>query len=427
MNIVGLKVSNVKRIRAVEIAPRPAGVTVIGGRNGQGKSSALDAVAYAFGGAALIPPDPIRHGENEAYVEVRLDNGAVKRTWKRREDGSIATALEFRDASGNRFSSPQTALQRLVAGETLDPMEFFSLKPAEQRSRMLALVGIDAALNGLYRARELAYERRRIANAELVRLDAALAAPENQADPNAPDEPLSAAQLMEDLKFAENANAAIDAKRKESVKLGNVIMAIKNDIERIEDQLRAARAALAETEAKKAEHDKELAQLEPFDVTPIRQRLVELDVVNARVATKRRRAEIKARHAAAIESQRAHQSEIDGIDRERDRLAGEAQWPVPGLGFNETGPTINGVPFEQASHSERVRISAAMAVCAARRRNPAMSVILIRDGALLDKESLAALDEEMRRLDVQALVECVGDAGDGGFIIEDGEAKGGAS
>lgn len=45
-----LELENVKRIRAVKVEPAENGLTIIGGRNNQGKTSVLDSIAWALGG-----------------------------------------------------------------------------------------------------------------------------------------------------------------------------------------------------------------------------------------------------------------------------------------------------------------------------------------------------------------------------------------
>lgn len=55
-----LEIENVKRVKAVTIEPTQNGLTVIGGRNGQGKTSILDAIAWAVGGSKFKPSDPQR-------------------------------------------------------------------------------------------------------------------------------------------------------------------------------------------------------------------------------------------------------------------------------------------------------------------------------------------------------------------------------
>ena len=55
VKIASLRLENVKRVRAVSIVPTENGLTVIGGRNGQGKTSILDAIAWHWAGTATNP------------------------------------------------------------------------------------------------------------------------------------------------------------------------------------------------------------------------------------------------------------------------------------------------------------------------------------------------------------------------------------
>ncbi len=57
VKIASLELENVKRIHAVELEPAQDGLTVIGGKNAQGKTSVLDAIAWALGGDKMKPAD----------------------------------------------------------------------------------------------------------------------------------------------------------------------------------------------------------------------------------------------------------------------------------------------------------------------------------------------------------------------------------
>ena len=50
-----LEIENVKRIKAVKLEPTRSGLTIIGGNNGQGKTSVLDSIAWALGGEKYRP------------------------------------------------------------------------------------------------------------------------------------------------------------------------------------------------------------------------------------------------------------------------------------------------------------------------------------------------------------------------------------
>ena len=98
MKINKLEIENVKRVRAVKIEPAENGLTVIGGRNNQGKTSVLDAIAWALGGEkfrpsqaqraeSIIPPALHIVMNNGLVVERKGKNSALKVTDPNGEKG----------------------------------------------------------------------------------------------------------------------------------------------------------------------------------------------------------------------------------------------------------------------------------------------------------------------------------------------------
>ena len=78
VKISSLELENVKRVRALSLEPTADGLTVIGGGNGQGKTSVLDAIAWALGGNRKKPDRPTREGSaTPAQLRVELSNGIV--------------------------------------------------------------------------------------------------------------------------------------------------------------------------------------------------------------------------------------------------------------------------------------------------------------------------------------------------------------
>ncbi|NOK23753.1 AAA family ATPase, partial [Corallococcus carmarthensis] len=57
-----LEIENVKRVKAVKIEPTSTGLTIVGGKNNQGKTSVLDAIAWGLGGNKYRPSQPEREG-----------------------------------------------------------------------------------------------------------------------------------------------------------------------------------------------------------------------------------------------------------------------------------------------------------------------------------------------------------------------------
>ena len=140
MRIVELRANNFKRLKAVRI--KPCGNLVrIEGRNAQGKSSVLDAIEAALGGARHSPEVPIRNGTNKATIIADLGELIVERTFTTKG----GPALEVRTKDGVPQKSPQAILDKLLGDLGFDPEGFVRLKPADQLLELKRLVGLDFA------------------------------------------------------------------------------------------------------------------------------------------------------------------------------------------------------------------------------------------------------------------------------------------
>ena len=107
------------------------------------------------------------------------------------------------------------------------------------------------------------------------------------------------------------------------------------------------------------------------------------------------------------------------IEKQKTDAIAAASFPVPGLGFNDTGVTFKGLPFAQCSSAEKLRVSVAVAMSAA----PKLRVIRITDGSLIDSKNLEILSTLAKENDFQLWIEKVDESGKVGVYIEDGEVK----
>ena len=73
-----LEIENVKRIKAVKIEPTKEGLTIIGGKNNQGKTSVIDSIAWALGGERYKPSQATREGSViPPNLHIVMSNGLV--------------------------------------------------------------------------------------------------------------------------------------------------------------------------------------------------------------------------------------------------------------------------------------------------------------------------------------------------------------
>lgn len=408
MKIIELRAENVKRLRAVEIRPDGA-LQVIGGRNAQGKSSVLDAIWLALGGGKASKETrlPIRDGEKKASVRLDLGELVVTRSWTRN-----GTSLKVTNADGAPIKSPQSVLDSLLAGVSFDPLAFIRLSPARQREALLDLVELDVDFDALADQRRAAYEARTDIGRQIRALGASVV---DEAIPEAEE---SIAAIVEEIEKARKINSDRDASeraiasyRGDIRELQETILNLRMEIENAEDQIRITEAALEDTQA-------ELDELPvACDIAAITERMRGVEERNARIRENNRARQIREEKRRLEKTREEYTAKIEEIDAEKNDALERAIFPIDGLGFDEDGVTYAGIPFSQASSAEQIRIATAMAMAA----NPRLRVAMIRDGSLLDDETLKGLRQQVTDAGFQLWIERVGDGDAGAVIIEDGE------
>lgn len=401
MKIIELRASNVKRLRAVEITPDGT-MQVIGGRNAQGKSSVLDAIWLALGGgkASKETPLPIRDGETKASVRLDLGDLIVTRSWTQK-----GTTLKVENADGAAYSSPQAMLDGLVGQLSFDPLAFTRLSAREQREALLRLVELPVDVDALDTKRQLAYEDR----TEIGRQGKALG------DVPAIDEDLpkveqSASEIITQIRAAQEVarhNAEVEQRRQRAAEeIADIEMRIAEWGRKLSDAKEGFRRVNAEWEA----------LVTPADASRLEAELATVEDTNARIRANNAAKEKLAAKTKLRKQYEAATREIEDLDQQKADALAKATFPVDGLGFDEQGVTYNGVPLAQASSAEQIRVSLAMGMAL----NPKLKVLMIKDGSLLDADSMAAIREQVAERDYQLLIERVGNADKGAVVIEDG-------
>lgn len=406
MKITQLKAENVKRLKAVEITP-DGSIVQISGRNGAGKTSVLDSIAYALGGKDTICDAPIRRGEEKAKIVCELDDLIVTRTFT-----AAGGALTVTNKEGAKYPSPQAMLDKLVGKLSFDPLAFSRMNARQQADTLKSLVGLD--FSSIDNHRRAAFDQRTEFNRVVKQLEGQIAGMVECSD--VPAEEISVAELVNDLRDAEQVNATIDGVEREHSSQVQFLESIEKQIERLEKELADAR--------KRAEHQRgiigqtaaKLLTLRRYDVAPIQQKIADADGVNSKVRATKARLKLIEQLATATADAQKLTLRITNLDAQKEAALSEANFPVSGLSFDDNGVLFNTVPFDQASSAEQLRISVAIGLA----MNPKLRVILIRDGSLLDSESLQLVGEMAEAHDAQVWIERVSDSGGVGIVIEDG-------
>jgi len=468
MKIKKLITENVKRISVVEVSPDGSLIT-IGGKNGAGKSSVLDSIAYALGGEKLVPSQPIRKDQAEARITVDIEDYIVTRRFYRdvvhvagcasapeiqikdnKETGKILTApcnckttfgptksvLTVTNRDGAKYPSPQVLLDKLYGKLTFDPLAFSKEKPPQQNETLRRLVNLDfGLLNG---QRKTAFDARAMHKKTLAIQQSRLEGMHRFPDAPAIEVPIE--EISTEIKrghelqtAAEDAIKSVaDAESKcqgflteRETRQGRVDMH-REEIKRIELRIKEEEALIKGVVTQLQEQTENLSALrvtmhaakeavpnfEELDV-----RLREIDATNRQVrdnqAYQKQQDEVKRAEVLVDEAD----GTIRRIDEEKSAALINAKFPVEGLGLTDDGVTFEGLPLEEVSSSVQLRVSIAIGLAL----NATLKVLLIRNGNLLDEDGLKVVAEQAEAAGAQVWMEYVTSSKDGvSVMLEDG-------
>jgi DNA repair exonuclease SbcCD ATPase subunit len=416
MKILKLISNNFKRIRAVEIDP-VGNIIMITGKNGQGKSSALDSITAALCGKDAIPTEPIRKGAKTASVTVNLDGDmpvTVSRSFT-----AAGSKLTVTDASGNLVGSPQTFVDRFLGKISFDPTRFLALDSREQRRTLLELLKIDFSdiddgiVNIKADRAEIARDKRAV--------ETNLAAMHFTED--LPDKEISVADLTTELKRRQEHNRIVKGDELKYDATVRVVGLLKTELGETAyqiEQLQIKMAELKETiSGRESEADLLKANRRTVeDPDEILQQISESEATNQKIRVNLKIAELEKKVKGYQTEYYERGQTIDQLEASKQKLLTDAQMPVDGLTAGEEGLLYKGIPLEQASESEQLRVAVAIAMAL----NPTLRVIRSSANAF-DSESLKIIQEMAEAHDYQVWLERVDESGKVGIVIEDGMIK----
>ena len=411
VTITSLEAENVKRIKAVALTPAPTGLTLVGGNNNQGKTSVLDALAWALGGDRFRPDAAVRDGAMApAHLKVTLSNGVIV------ERKGKNSALTVTDPTGRR--SGQQLLNSFIEPLALDLPRFMEASDREKADILLKIIGIgtelhtrDLEIKSLYNKRtftgQLAQQKKHFAE-ELIYY------------PDAPEEPVSASDLIRQQQEILARNGENQRKRDLLAQLTDLFVRQKKVVADLEFQLSTEKQRLTTMHA-----DVKIAQTSAADLQDESTAELEASIQNIEETNQKVRANLEKARAEdeAARYARDYDKLTEAITQKRaDRIAllNGADLPLPELSVEDGALTYKGKHWRDMSGSDQLRVATAII----RRLNPDCGFVLLDKLEQMDMTTLTEFGRWLESEGLQAIATRVSTGSECQIIIEDGMVKG---
>lgn len=411
VKILSLEAENVKRIRAVKVEPTAAGLTIIGGDNNQGKTSVLNALAWALGGDRFRPSQAAREGSAiPPHLKVTLSNGiTVERKGKN-------SALTVTDPSGNKAG--QQLLNAFIEQLALDLPRFMQMSDREKADTLLQIIGVGDQLVVLeHKEQELYNQRHAIGQ---IADQKAKYAKEQAFWPDAPKDLISASDLIARQQDILARNGENQRKRAMVEIIARQVETLQAKVSDLAMQMNTAQEELAAKSADLETARKSAEQLHDESTEELERSIRDIETINAKVRDNLNREK-------AEEDARGYREQYDALTAElektrqakRDLLDG-AHLPLPGLGVEDGALTYQGQRWDNMSGSDQLRVATAIVRCL----KPQCGFVLLDKLEQMDLTTLREFGAWLESEGLQAIATRVSTGGECSIIIEDGYVQG---
>lgn len=399
-----LEIENVKRVKAVKIEPAASGLTVIGGKNNQGKTSVLDSIAWALGGNSFRPSQAARDGSViPPHLHLVLSNGLVVDRAGKNSD------LKVTDPEGHKGG--QQLLNEFVEQLALNLPQFMEASDHDKANTLLQIIGVGDQLHALEQQEQETYNRRRTIGQ--IADQKKKFAKEMPYYPDAPKEPVSATDLIKQQQEILARNGENQRKRNN---LHQLQIQADNIQKQLDELLNKQAAVLSDLEIAK----KSAANLQDESTAELERSINGIETINQKVRTNLDKDKAEEDAQGYTEQYEKLTKALDSTRQQKMDLLNHADLPLPGLSVEDGSLTYQGKRWDNMSGSDQLKVSTAIV----RKLNPNCGFVLLDKLEQMDLDTLNEFGDWLEQEGLQAIATRVSTGGECSIIIEDGYVKG---
>lgn len=411
MKISRLEVENVKRIHAAMIEPSADGLTIIGGKNRQGKTSVLDAIAWALGGERYRPTEAVTKGSSlPPRLKIIMDNGLVVERKGKNSD------LKVTDPSGQKAG--QTLLNEFVEELAINMPKFMEASGREKAETLLQIIGVGDQLHQLERQEKEIYQERLYVGRTADQKEKF--AREQPFYPDAPQEPVSAADLIREQQEILARNGQRQQWRLEYDNILKQREMVDDKIASLEAQLAQWKHSRTELEKRAREAAKSPAELRMESTEELEQSIENIEMINRKVQANLNKAQAEEDAKEFRDQYTLLTDKLDAVRKQKISLLDSADLPLPGLSVRDGELIYNGQKWDNMSSAEQMIVSTSIV----RKLNPKCGFVLLDKLEAMDLDTLKEFGTWLEKEGLQAIATRVSTGEECSIIITDGYVEG---
>jgi DNA repair exonuclease SbcCD ATPase subunit len=404
------EIENVKRVKAVRVKPTENGLTVIGGANGQGKTSILDAIAWALGGEKFKPSQAAREGSAlPPHLKITMSNGLIV------ERAGKNSALKVTDPSGEKAG--QMLLDTFIEKLALDLPKFMQSSGKEKANTLLRIIGVEDQLIELEEREKALYQERLTIGRIADQKDKF--AKEQPYFPEAPNEPVSAAELIKQQQEILARNGENQRKRDHALELHAERNRLAEKVNTLTEELERYQKQLIQVD-----HDMNIAyksakDLQDESTSELEESIANIDEINRKVRANLDKEKAEDDAKAYKDKYKEMSDMLDDVRNEKMDLLNSAKLPLPELSIDGHELTYKGQKWDNMSGSEQLKVATAII----KQLNPECGFVLMDKLEQMDLNTMKEFGSWLEEQSLQVIATRVSTGDECSIIIEDGYVK----
>ena len=402
-----LEIENVKRIKAVKIEPSATGLTIVGGNNNQGKTSVLDAIAWALGGNKYKPSQAMREGSQvPPTLKITMSNGLIVE-----RKGKNAN-LKVIDPNGQKGG--QQLLDSFVEELSINLPKFMDSTPKEKADILLQIIGVGDQLAELQIKEKEFYDQRHAIG--IIADQKEKFAKEQVYYNDAPKDLISISELIQQQQEVLAKNGENGRKRQNVEIIQQNYIFKLDEVEKLSKQL-----VTATNQLEQLKNDLDIAQADAMDLidqstAEIENNISQIDDINRKVRANFDKDKAEDDAKKQREQYKMLDSKVEEMRQAQRELLTNADLPLDGLSVDDGKLIYLGQEWDNMSGSQQLMVATAIV----RKLKPQCGFVLVDKLEQMDNITLKQYGQWLEQEGLQAIATRVSTGDECSILIEDG-------